>query len=50
MLKTLTIPSFEEGRSNWNYHTLLMGMQNGRTIKLWQYLLKLNICLSYDHS
>lgn len=32
MLKTLTIPSVEEGWSNWKYHTLLMGIQNDRAI------------------
>lgn len=51
MLKTLTIPSVEEGWSTWNHPTSLMGMQNGRaTQKIWQYFKKLNIHLQYDHS
>ena len=37
-------------RSNWNSHTLLMGMLNYTTAweTVWQFFIKLNLCLPYD--
>lgn len=51
MLETLTMSSVEESWSNCNYYTLQVGKENGRTtLKIWQYFLKFNIHLLYDHS
>lgn len=38
-----------EIQSNWNFHTLLVGVKTGTTVwekgLVWQFLMKLNICL-----